>query len=128
MIKNIHHINFVVHDINKAIHYFDHLLSQQAVTESLHQRKVKTALYTLGDTYLVIVQPTSTEGVVAEILANKGEGIFLLSFETQSIEDLLSSLEIQYSQKRQGINDWSICDISPYEKFGAILQLTQVSK
>lgn len=125
MLTRIHHINFVVADLNKSTIYFQNLLSQQPIIESLAQRQVKTARFKIGETFLILVQPLTDEGVVAEILARKGEGIFLLSFATQSISESLHELELSYIEKRKGIDGWSICDISPLEQFGAILQLTE---
>jgi methylmalonyl-CoA/ethylmalonyl-CoA epimerase len=128
MLSHIHHINFVVADLVKSLDYFTRLLQQEPVVENLPQRKVKTARYKIGESFLVLVQPTSSSGVVADILARKGEGIFLLSFATESIEEALIELELRYTDKREGLNGWSICDIAPFEQYGAILQLTQSPK
>ncbi|MFA3792475.1 VOC family protein [Aliiglaciecola sp. SL4] len=128
MITHIHHINFVVADLDKSVRYFNGLLKQSPVIEELPQRLVKTARFNVGESLLVLVQPLSNEGVVAEILAQKGEGIFLLSFATESIDETLQKLEIKYLEKRTGLQGWSICDLAEYDQFGAILQLTESSK
>jgi len=128
MITHIHHLNFVVNDLDVSIAYFSKLLATVPTLETLPERKVKTARYQVGQTYLVLVEPTTTNGVVAEILQNKGEGIFLLSFATESIDEALLRLEIAYKNKRSGLDGWSISDLSPCEEFGAILQLTEAVK
>jgi methylmalonyl-CoA/ethylmalonyl-CoA epimerase len=125
LITHIHHINFVVADLKKSSDYFAKLLQQQAIVENLTRRNVKTARFEIGESVLVLVQPLSEEGVVAQILASKGEGIFLLSFATDSIDKTLLDLELRHAEKRLGVNAWSICDISPLDQFGAILQVTQ---
>lgn len=125
MITHIHHINFVVANLTESVNYFTQLLQQQPVLENLPQRNVNTARFSIGESFLVLVEPLSTEGVVANILASKGEGIFLLSLGTQSIDSTLADFERTHEQKRQGLANWDICDISPIEQFGAILQLTQ---
>ncbi len=122
----IHHINFVVKDLDKRVEYFSHLLQQKPSFDELIKRNVRTAKFKLGESFLVLVEPLTSEGIVADILRTKGEGIFLLSFSTQSIDETLHNLELSYQEKRKGINDWDICDISEYEQFGAILQLTQI--
>lgn len=127
MLTHIHHINFVVAELEGSVGYFEKLLKQQAIVENLPQRQVKTARFQIGESLLVLVQPLTSNGVVADILATKGEGIFLLSFATQSIDDTLRELELSYSQKREGLDGWSICDISPLEHLGIILQLTESS-
>lgn len=128
MISHIHHINFVVYNIDQAVTYFSQLLGQEPIIEDLPQRKVNTARYKIGDAWLVLVQPISSTGVVADILARKGEGIFLLSFATQSIDEVLEQLALDDAEKRDGLDGWSICDLSPMEQFGAILQLTQAER
>ncbi|GAB2674952.1 glyoxalase [Aliiglaciecola sp. 3_MG-2023] len=128
MLTHIHHINFVVANLDESVSYFQSLLSQSPVIEALPQRLVKTARFSIGESFLVLVQPVSKEGVVAEILQKKGEGIFLLSFATESIDETLQKLELYNPDKRTGLQDWAICDLTPYEQFGAILQLTEVSK
>lgn len=126
MLSHIHHINFVVKDLHNAMVYFDRLLNSVPKIDNLAQRNVITARYKIGQTYLVLVQPLSEQGVVAHILATKGEGIFLLSLATESIDQTLANLEIDTFEKREGLDSWQICDLTPYEQFGAILQLTQV--
>ncbi|AEP31273.1 VOC family protein [Brumicola nitratireducens] len=126
MLTHIHHINFVVADLQKAIQYFQKLLSQQATIERLSERNVETARFKIGESLLILVQPITNEGAVASILKNKGEGIFLLSLATLSIDETLKDFELSYAEKRKGLEGWSVCDISPYEQFGAILQLTEM--
>lgn len=126
MLTHIHHINFVVIDLQKSIVYFNKLLGQQAKIAKLPKRNVKTAQYEIGESLLILVQPLSSEGLVAKILADRGEGIFLLSFATGSIDKTLLDLEASYAEKRTGLDGWSICDIAPIEQLGAILQLTEI--
>ena len=74
MLTHIHHINFVVADLQKATLYFEKLLAQQATVECLSERNVKTARFKIGESLLILVQPITNEGAVASILKNKGEG------------------------------------------------------
>ena len=108
--------------------YFNKLLLTLPELAILPERNVKTAKYKIGDTFLVLVQPITSDGTVADILRNKGEGIFLISFATESIDDAIKKLEINYKNKRDGIDGWSVSDLSTNEKFGAILQLTECKK
>ena len=125
MLSHIHHINFVVSDLSKRIDYFNRLLQQKPQIDTLQNRNVTTAKYNIGDTYLVLVQPLSNNGVVHQILEQRGEGIFLLSFATESIEQTIDKLELQNLEKRRGIDDWEICDIAGIDELGVILQLTE---
>jgi methylmalonyl-CoA/ethylmalonyl-CoA epimerase len=128
VLSNIHHTNIVVADLVKSIDYFAHLLQQEPIIENLPQRSVNTARFKIGESLLVLVQPLTNEGLVADILASRGEGVFLLSFASESIDDTLSKLELNNTEKRTGLDGWPICDISPLEQFGVILQLTETPK
>lgn len=125
MLSHIHHINFVVKNLPSRVEYFSKLLQQEPHVEVLEQRQVTTAKYTIGETFLVLVQPLGKEGVVADILEHRGEGVFLLSFATKSIEQSLKDLELEALEYRKGIHDWEICDIADIKMLGTILQLTK---
>lgn len=132
MITHIHHINFVVKRLELAVSYFQQLLNQTPIFEDLPQRNVTTARFKVGECFLVLVQPETDQGIVADILAKHGEGIFLISFATESLEESLSRLSLEADEpnaqdKRTGLDGWHIHDISQYEQFGAILQLTTLN-
>ncbi len=128
MLTHIHHINFVVKDLTLSAPYFTQLLSHEPIIEDLSARQVKTARYNIGESLLVLVQPTTNTGVVADILQKKGEGVFLLSFATESLDEALDRLALNIKEKRKGLENWTICDLTPFEQFGVILQLTETTK
>jgi methylmalonyl-CoA/ethylmalonyl-CoA epimerase len=78
------------------------------------------------------VQPTSSKGEVAQILAERGEGLFLLSLSVDSLEDSIEKLSQQglYSDnkgKRQGLDNWSVQDLDCPKALGPVLQLCQLT-
>jgi methylmalonyl-CoA/ethylmalonyl-CoA epimerase len=96
----------------------------------LSQRGVRTARFRVGETWIVLVQPTDPEGVPGRHLAEHGEGLFLLSFEVDSVADTVSEIkarggQFRAEQPRQGLADWQVVDLNPGQFFGVQLQLTE---
>jgi methylmalonyl-CoA/ethylmalonyl-CoA epimerase len=129
-IQCVHHINFVVRELQPQIDYLRTLLQAEPIIENLPSRQVKTARFCLSGIWIVLVQPTSTEGEVAKILAARGEGLFLLSLSVKSLDESLEKLARQGIQaslkgKRQGLDNWTIQDLMCPDALGPILQLCQ---
>jgi len=131
-INEIHHINYVVKDLDIHTTYLEKLLSCKPVIEDLTGRNVKTARFPVGNAWLVVVQPLSDEGEVARILAERGEGLFLLSLGVDSLESSLKQLSkqgIQADSKgpRKGLDTWLIQDLDCPPGLASVLQLCQNS-
>ena len=130
-VNSIHHINFVVRELAPQVEYFRTLLQSEPIIEDLPNRQVKTARFCLSGVWIVLVQPLSTEGEVAQILAERGEGLFLLSLTVESLEESLDTLSKQgihsdKKGKRQGLDNWIIQDLDCPNALGPILQLCQL--
>ena len=131
MLKNVHHINLLVRDLDEAVQRYQQTLGiNEMLYGDLSQRGVRTARFRVGETWIVLVQPTDPEGVPGRHLAEHGEGLFLLSFEVDSVADTVSEIKArggQFSaeQPRQGLEDWQVVDLDPAQFFGVQLQLTE---
>ena len=130
-VNSIHHINFVVRELAPQVEYLRTLLQSEPIIEDLPNRQVKTARFCLSGVWIVLVQPLSTEGEVAQILAKRGEGLFLLSLNVDSLDESLEKLSKQgiYSDnkgKREGLDTWTIQDLDCPNALGPILQLCQL--
>ena len=86
MLKNVHHINLLVKDLDVAVQRYQQTLGiSEMLFGDLAQRGVRTARFQVGDTWIVLVQPTDPDGVPGRHLAEHGEGLFLLSLEVESL-------------------------------------------
>ena len=94
-VNSIHHINFVVRELAPQIEYFRTLLQCEPIIEDLPIRQVKSARFLLSGVWIVLVQPLSNEGEVARILAERGEGLFLLSLNVDSLDESIEKLSQQ---------------------------------
>ena len=130
-VTGIHHINFVVRDLDAAEARYRALLGfGPALREALPDRGVLTARFRVGESWLVLVQPVTEKGEPARHLREHGEGFFLLSLGVEDMEKAIAGVaaaggRFTSEQPRRGLENWRVIDLSPADVFGAPLQLTQ---
>jgi len=90
-IEKIAHVHIVVKDIEKAAHTFSDLLGVR-FTGPLQGASPMVAAFDdrLG---LELQQPTSDEGYIANILAERGEGISAIGIKVTDIDKAIKELE-----------------------------------
>jgi methylmalonyl-CoA/ethylmalonyl-CoA epimerase len=128
MIDRIHHINFIVRDLETAIPAWEGILDREITSrDRLENRGVDIARFDLGQIWIVLVQPTRSGTPPAEHLERHGEGFFLMSLETDSLPDEIRRLgESMFDGRaRDGLDDWRVRDIAIEKTFGAQLQLIE---
>ena len=130
MISAIHHINFIVHDLDDAIERFEKTLGQPvASVDRLPDRGVLTARFRLGVTWLVLVQPQDPDSAPGRFLSERGEGFFLLSLATDDLaaeQRRIEATGLGFSgDSRPGLDDWRVRDLNPSDTLGVQLQLAE---
>jgi methylmalonyl-CoA/ethylmalonyl-CoA epimerase len=131
MIKKVHHINFIVKDLAKAVERYRILFGEPVgEAETLPQRGVKLARFKVGETWLILVQPVDTEGLPAQYLKEHGEGFFLISCQVNDVRKaagLISSKGVRVLDQlpREGLDDWEVMDLNPDDLFGVNFQLVE---
>ncbi len=134
MLKRVHHINFLVSDLEDAVKRYESALGVQvSYRKQLPERGVKTARFRIGETWIVLVCPTDPESVPGQHLARHGEGFFLLSFEVDDLSKAVDSVraaggETGASKPRHGLADWRVMDLDPDSFRGANLQLVETGE
>ena len=126
MVQRIHHVNFLVSDLDAAIASYERILDMPVTSrDRLDERGVAIARFLLGETWLILVQPTRPDTVPARYLETHGEGFFLLSLEVDDLETEIDRLgETMFDGPvRHGLDDWQVIDIDAAQTFDAQLQL-----
>ena len=132
VLKCIHHINFIVADLDSAVDAYQHTLGLGPFEyEELEERDVATARVRVGDTWIVLVSPRSKESPAAHYLETHGEGFFLMSFGVDNLEQAIAELSQQgavsaNSETRTGILGWQVADLDTEESLGAKFHITEV--
>jgi len=131
MLKRVHHINFLVADLEAAVERYKDLFGvEPAGIETLPERGVATARFDLDGVWIVLVQPVDDQSEPAKRLREHGEGAFLVSFAVDDLEaakdQLVSQGTISPSAKsRAGLQGWRVIDLEPDAVLGALIQLTE---
>lgn len=125
----VHHINFIVNDLDAATARFEKTLNLEPFDVVDHPiRGARAARAKIGESWLVLVCPYDAESVPGRYLAEHGEGFFLLSLGVEGLAQTIARLEDDGiecidSAARAGILDWQVADIGPLH--GALMQLTE---
>jgi methylmalonyl-CoA/ethylmalonyl-CoA epimerase len=130
MASQVHHINFIVRDLDAAIATYENILNMPVTArDELEARGIISARFQLGPTWLVLVQPVKSGTIPARFLEEHGEGFFLMSLQVDSLEMQSERLgEAMFSsEERRGIEDWHVRDLDAAQTFGAQLQLTSIN-
>ena len=114
--SSVHHINFVVRDLDEACARFEQALGLEPFERVDHApRGATVARSRVGESWLVLVAPYDPESVPGRFLEEHGEGFFLLSLAVDELQD-----------SRAGILDWRVKDLGEIQ--GALFQLTEAKK
>lgn len=131
MLTGVHHINFLVADLDAAIERYKDLFELESIeVEALPERGVITGRFELAGVWIVLVQPVEDDSEPARVLRQQGEGVFLISF---AVEDLDNAKEIlvgkgainESTTARDGLLNWRVIDLNSESVFGAAIQLTE---
>ena len=131
MLKRVHHINFLVTDLDKAVERYKDLFGLKSLEiEMLPERGVVTARFDLNGVWIVLVQPVDDQSEPARVLRQQGEGVFLISFGVDDLEDARKKLLVKgaisdSATARDGLLSWRVIDLDPESVFGAPIQLTE---
>lgn len=129
--SRIHHIDIVVRDLSSATERFRRILGiEPRERETLASRGIELARFLIGQTWLILVQPMSEDGPVADFLRQHGEGFFHMAVEFDDVEAqarTLSQRGVRLVQPypRIGVDGWKLVDIEIDETFGAMMQLVE---
>lgn len=90
MITRIDHLGIAVRSLDEAVAYYEKALGLHCEhREEVASQKVRTAFFTVGDTHLELLEPTSPESPIAKFLEKNGEGIHHVAFATDNLTDQL---------------------------------------
>ena len=130
-IKKIHHINFLVQNLQQGINQYKSLLGiDHFIIDDLPGRGVLTARAKVGESWVVLLEPVDMDGVPGQHLQKHGEGFFLISYQVDSLEQSAAHIiekgsAMTSAESRKGLDNWHIWDINVQDTFGAQIQLCE---
>jgi len=126
------HIGIAVKELAISIPLFEKLLNSQCYkTELVESEQVNTAFFKAGDTKIELLESVTDEGIIAQFIAKKGEGIHHIAFEVPDIlvemKRLKSEGFILLSETpKKGADNKLVCFLHPKSTNGALIELCQV--
>ena len=130
MIRGVHHLNFLVRDLDEAVRRYERSLGVEILRrDELPGRGVLTARFRAGDTWIVLVQPVA-DGEPMRYLERHGEGFYLISYEVDDVlraaaTARLAGVQTTSAAPRAGLDGWQVVDIDARTMNGVSVQLCQ---
>jgi len=131
MLKSVHHVNFIVSDLDAAVQNYESILGLGPFKhEELPERGVSTARVLVGDVWIVLVAPQSEDSIAGRYLRDHGEGFFLMSFGVDNLDQAVAELAQRGAISadtiaRPGILGWQVVDLDTQNSLGVGFHLTQ---
>lgn len=131
MLKKIDHIGIAVKDIDTTAAFYRDVLGLSFVgIEEVAEQKVKVAFFSIGETNIELVMPTSEDSPVAKFLDSKGEGIHHLCYASDDIEADLAHLKDRGARlideiPRAGAHGAKVAFVHPKSSRGVLTELSQ---
>ena len=86
MLTKIDHLGIAVRSLDESVAYYENALGLRCEhCEEVPSQKVRTAFFTVGETHLELLEPTSPDSPVAKFIEKNGEGIHHVAFATTDI-------------------------------------------
>ena len=93
MINKINHIGIAVRSVEEAVKLYTDVLGLEIKEiEVVTDQKVRTAIISVGETNIELMEPIGSEGPIAKYLEKRGEGMHHLSLEVSDIEGALETM------------------------------------
>jgi len=130
-VSHIEHIGIAVKNLDESIKYYENILGLKCYSvEEVHDQKVKTAFFLVGQTKIELLESTDPEGPIAKFIEKKGEGIHHIAFATEKLNDSLKEIEskgIQLIDKvgRKGAEGLNIAFLHPKSTGGVLTELCE---
>lgn len=131
MVEKVHHIDFVVRDLDAAAARFTTILGiAPRSREKLLNRGIELVRFEVGDLWIILVQPVREDSPVGAFLDRHGEGFFHIAYLVADVEaeaERLRGENIRLADKlpRRGVEGWKLVDLEMAETFGVYTQLVE---
>lgn len=131
MLERVHHIDFVVRDLEAAVERYTKILGRRPLErERLDDRGVELARFDVGGIWIILVQPVTAESPVQAFLDRYGEGFFHIAYRVEDVESEADRLrregiDLGATGTRRGLEGWTLLDLPMEETAGVLTQLVE---
>jgi len=129
--KKIDHVTVLVKDVEAAARTFkNNFAFPVGLSGASPELDMRFACLQVGDALLEFLQPTGEKNAGMRFLTDRGEGMYAVSIEVESLDDTVRHLASKgISTRIQSFREGSrVCFISPKHTHGVVLQLIEYTK
>lgn len=129
--KKIDHVTVVVKDMEAAVNTFrSNFAFPVGLSGTSPELNMRFTCLQVGDALLEFLQPTSEKNASMRFLTDRGEGMYALALEVESLDDAVAQLAKKgISARIQSLHEGTrLCFISPEHTHGVVLQLIEYTK
>jgi methylmalonyl-CoA/ethylmalonyl-CoA epimerase len=130
-LTHIEHIGIAVKNLDEAIKFYENVFGLKCYSiETVHDQKVKTAFFQIGQTKIELLESTEPEGPIGKFIEKRGEGIHHIAFATDGLEKALKELsqkgiKLIDEKPRKGAEGLNIAFLHPKNTFGVLTELCE---
>jgi methylmalonyl-CoA/ethylmalonyl-CoA epimerase len=131
MLKRIHHIDFLVRDMDQAIAQYTRIFGVQ-VENRVKVQGVELTYFHIGDVLIALISPIDSQSPLQKQLDEKGEGLMHMGCEVESLEVAVQAMKangvrLVNEKPRSGLQDWQIklIDLVEGQTNGPTIQLVE---
>ncbi|MEM7349205.1 MAG: VOC family protein [Acidobacteriota bacterium] len=131
MVERVHHIDFVVRDLERATARYRKILGREPHgRETLPQRGIDLVRFDVGGLWIILVQPTRADSPVQAFLDEHGEGFFHIAYQVDDAEATgralaAGGLGVVNPTPRRGVEGWKLVDLEMADTLGVMTQLVE---
>ena len=133
MTLRLDHIGVALSDSNEISKILELLRLEPHSTEEIPDQMVKIRSFTLGESEIELLTPTSPDSPIAKFLERKGPGIHHIAIRVDDIETEIARLKSNKyrmidEKPRKGADGKLIAFIHPKSTGGILIELVQIEK
>lgn len=125
---HIEHLGIAVNDLSEAIKYYEDVLGLECYrVEEVHDQKVRTAFFKVGDTKIELLESTTPDGPIGKFIEKRGPGLHHMAFAVENIKGSLEKVKqkgvrLIDEQPRAGAEELDIAFLHPKSTFGVLTE------
>lgn len=127
MIKKINHIGIAVKDIDTMLSVLKGAFGAREIArKEFPEQNQISSLVQLGEDYLELMQPTSSEGAAGKFLDQRGEGLHHISILCDDFKRTVEKLEGMGMVLIRGDpqSTWNVAFVHPRSVHGVLIEVT----
>lgn len=127
-VKKIHHIAFLVRDLDATMKWFEHVFGVSAYDRVIHNEK-DIGIYKFGETLIEFLQPLTENSVQKQLAPPGGFGFYHVAYEVDSIDETSKKI-IEMGGRMLDMSSspglkWKVAGVEPASAGGVYVQLIE---